>query len=172
MSCEICDYVSGKIKTKKLYEDADIMAVFNPKPSVFGHAIIFPKKHLTIMPQIPEEIVKRMFLVSQQLSGIIFEALGAEGTNIIISEGVAAGQKHAHTVIHVIPRKQNDGLNFDWPQKQIPEESMNKIYELLRVPQEMKVEKPSESPKEEQTLKKEPINKVKDYLLRQLRRIP
>ena len=172
MTCEICDYVSGKIKTKKLYEDEDILAVFSPKPAVLGHAIIFPKKHFTILQQVPENTVKKMFSVSQQLAGIIFEAVGAEGTNMMINEGVAAGQKHAHMLLHVIPRKQGDGLSFEWPQKQVPEDSMAKIQELLKVPSEMKVEKAPEAPKEQEALKTETATNVKDYLLKQLRRIP
>jgi len=173
MTCEICDIVDGKTKAKKLYEDEDILAVFSPEPAVFGHAIIFPKRHFAILPQIPEDVVKRMFLVSQQLAGIIFEAVGAEGTNVMINEGVAAGQKHAHAMIHVIPRKKDDGLSFEWGQKHIPEDSMAKIQELLKVPQETKVETPSEAPKEQEALKKEGVKeKVKDYLLKQLRRIP
>ena len=173
MNCEICDYVAGRVKARKLYEDAEVMAIFNPKPAVFGHAIVFPKKHLTILQQIPEETAKKMFLVSQQLAGIIFESLGAEGTNIMLNEGVPAGQKHAHAVIHVIPRKKDDGLSFEWAQKQIPEDSMAKIYELLKVPQEMKVEKPAERPKEPEGLKKEgALGKAREYLLKHLRRIP
>ena len=79
MTCQICDIIGGKIKAKKLYEDDDLLAVLNPKPSVFGHALVFPKKHLTIIQQVPEEIVKKMFFIAQQLSGIIFDAVGAEG---------------------------------------------------------------------------------------------
>lgn len=172
MTCEICDYVNRKIKTKKLYEDEDILAVFNPRPAVLGHAIIFPKKHHTILQQIPENVVKKMFSVSQQLAGIIFDAVGAEGTNIMINEGVAAGQKHAHMMLHIIPRKQGDGMTFEWPQKQIPEDSMAKIHELLKVPSETKVEKAPEAPKEQEALKKETTTKEKDYLLKWLRRIP
>lgn len=165
MSCEICDYISGKIKTKKLYEDADILAVFNPKPAAFGHAIIIPKKHFTLLPQVPDETIKRMFVVAQQIAGIIFEAVGAEGTNIMISEGVAAGQKHAHTMIHVIPRKKDDGMGFEWPQKQVPEDSMGKIHELLKIP-EKAAEMPAEAEKIEKPKKEEAKNRVKDYLLR------
>jgi len=173
MSCEICDLISGKTRARKLYEDEDVIAFLSPKPAAFGHAIVMPKKHLAILPQIPEEALEKMFFVSQQLAGIIFEAVGAEGTNIMINEGVAAGQKHAHSIIHVIPRKKNDGLSFEWGQKQIPEDSMAKIQELLKVPQEMKVENAPERPKEEESLKKEaPKTEAKDYLLRHLRRIP
>ena len=171
MTCVICDYVSGKIRTKKLYEDEDILAVFNPKPAVFGHAIIFPKKHLTILQQIPENVVKKIFSVAQQLAGIIFEAVGAEGTNIMINEGVAAGQKHAHMMLHIIPRKQGDGLSFEWPQKQIPEDSMNKIQELLKVPETRKdVAVAAETPKEAKEEK--PKEGIKDYLLKAIRRMP
>ncbi len=169
MSCEICDYVSGKTGTKKLYEDSEILAVLNPRPAAFGHAIIFPKKHITLLLQVPEDVVKRMFVVAQQLAGILFDAAGAEGTNVMISEGPAAGQRHAHAMVHVIPRKSGDGLNFEWPQKQIPEDSMAKIQELLKVPAEQKKEAAAEKPKEEEPKKEAG---VKDYLLNALKRMP
>jgi len=175
MSCEVCDYVSGKIRTKKLYEDSDILAVFSPRPAAFGHAIVMPKKHLTILPQIPDEIIKRMFFVAQQLGSIIFDAVGAEGTNIMINEGVPAGQTHAHAMIHVIPRKKDDGMAFDWPQKQIPEDSMNKIHELLKIP-ESAAEASEIAPEPEK--KEKPKNEgakegVKGYLFKHwTRRIP
>jgi len=173
MSCEICDLINGKIKARKLYEDNEVIAFLAPKPAVLGHSIVLPKQHLAIMPQIPEDVLKKMFFVAQQIAGIIFEAVGAEGTNIMLNEGVAAGQKHAHSMIHVIPRKKNDGLNFEWPQKQVPEDSMAKIQELLKVPSEMKVEKAPEMPAEKEALKKEGAKTgARDYLLRHLRRIP
>jgi len=109
-----------------------------------------------------------MFFVAQQLSGILFDAVGAEGTNVMINEGFVAGQKHAHAMVHVIPRKKDDGLSFEWPQKQIPEESMNKIFELLKVPEgKVDVRKEAEAVKEE----KREI-KAEDFRIRQLRRIP
>jgi len=173
MNCEICDLIEGKTKAKKIYEDEDVIAFLNPKPATFGHSIVLPKKHLTIILQIPDEIIKKMFFVSQQIASIIFEAVGAEGTNIMISEGVAAGQKHAHSIIHIIPRKKNDGLSLEWAQKHIPEDSMAKIHELLKVPQETEVESAPEKPKEKESLKKADIKEgVKDYLLKHLRRIP
>ena len=171
MTCIICDYASGKVKTKKLYEDEDIIAVLNPTPAVFGHSLIFPKKHFTIIQQAPEEIVKKMFHVAQQISGIIFDALGAEGTNVMLNEGFVAGQKHAHVLIHVIPRKKDDGLGFEWPQKQIPEESMNRIYELLKVPEGKTAEKPLKEAEPLKTEEKKDISK-EDFRIKQLRRIP
>lgn len=171
MTCQICDLVSGKKKAKKLYEDEEVLAVLNPTPAVFGHSLVMPKKHFTIMQQIPEEVVKKMFFIAQQISGIIFDAAGAEGTNVMINEGVVAGQKHAHMLIHVLPRKKDDGLNFDWAQKQVPEESMNKILELLKVPEGV----PEEiEVKKEEPLKTEEKKEIRseDYRIKQLRRIP
>jgi len=170
MTCVICDYVSGKAKARKLYEDEDILAVLNPTPAVFGHSLILPKKHFVLMQQAPEETVKRMFFVAQQISGILFEAVGAEGTNLLVNEGFVAGQKHAHSLVHVIPRKKDDGLSFEWPQKQIPEESMNRILELLKVPEAPKETKA----KKEEALKIEEKTELskEDFRLKHLRRIP
>ena len=175
MTCEICDYVKGRVKIKKLYEDEDIIAMFNPKPSVFGHAIVVPKGHFTILPQVPDSIAKKMFFVAQQIAGIIFETVGAEGSNIMVNEGVAAGQTHAHAILHIIPRKPDDGLNFEWPQKQIPEDSMNKIHELLKIPEEAMQEEVEEKKEEPPQIKEETVKKEKpkDYLLEHwTRRIP
>ncbi|MEM4337103.1 MAG: HIT family protein [Candidatus Woesearchaeota archaeon] len=174
MSCKICDYVTGKVKTKKLYEDENILAILNPTPVTFGHSLIFPKNHHILIQQIPEEVFKKMFFIAQQISGIIFEATGAEGSNIVISEGVVAGQKHAHAIIHIIPRKKDDGLNFEWAQKQIPEEYMEKIFGLLKVPQNNENFQEKQKTEEITATKQEEPEKEKkeDYRIRHLRRIP
>ncbi len=173
MTCEICGYASGKSKAKKLYEDDEILAIFHPSPAAFGHAIVMPKEHYTILPQVPDPVIQKMFLISQQIAGIIFESVGAEGTNLMINEGVPAGQKHAHVMVHIIPRKQEDGLSFEWQQKQIPEDSMNKIHELLKIPEEAVAEQPQEKKQEPIVKKEEKKETGKEHLVRHwTRRIP
>ena len=40
------------------------------------------------------------------------EALGADGTNVIINNSPASGQEVPHLHIHVIPRYKDDGISF------------------------------------------------------------
>jgi histidine triad (HIT) family protein len=167
MTCFICSLIEKK--QKKIYEDDEIIAFLNPTPSVHGHTLVAPKKHLQIITQLDDKTVERMFFVSQQISSLLYDAVGAEGTNIIIQNGVVAGQKHAHFLMNIIPRAKDDGLSFEWAQKQIPEDNMNKIQEALQTSEAKKEEKMEEIVEEK---KKEERNEKEDYLIKQLRRLP
>ncbi|MBD3361217.1 HIT domain-containing protein [Candidatus Woesearchaeota archaeon] len=123
MNCEICE----QIKNKKgvLYQDKNITAMLAPKPTAAGHVYIVPKKHVTILEQIPDKIIGEMFAKANKISMACFESLGVQGTNLLIQNGLPAGQHHNHCILHVIPRRENDGLNLAWQPKQINEEEMS-----------------------------------------------
>ncbi len=172
MACEICGLIkTGKLK--KLYEDKNIIAVLNPGPSVNGHIWLMPKNHYTIIEQVPDYIIAHLFNMANKISVSLFEALGAEGTNLIVQNGIAAGQKHSHFMIDLIPRSGNDGLSFEWQPKQLTEEEMSTIE--LRVKEETKNIGAFEEEKPEPVnmdKEKEILSDEENYLVKQLRRIP
>ena len=51
--------------------------------------------------------------------------MGAQGTNIFVSNGVSAGQSVAHFTVNVIPRKEGDNVNLEWKPIQLSEEEMS-----------------------------------------------
>ena len=176
-SCIFCQTVKGKTKLEKIYEDEKIVATLHPTPAAKGHILVFPKKHYQIVEQIPDYEIGEIFKKINKLSVAGFEGVKAVGSNIIVQNGVAAGQKIPHVCINIIPRVENDGLNFQWQPKQLTEEEMSTVE--LKVKEE--TEKIGGFEKEE---KKEPIKleekreKIKEegeeesYLIKQLRRIP
>ena len=126
MGCPVCDFIKSN-KAKKVYEDNDVVAVLNPTPVTLGEVLVIPKKHFTIIEQVPDELTAKLFLVANRVSEALFEGLGLQGTNILLNNGVSAGQKLSHLLIHVIPRRQDDGLNFSWKPKKLNEEQMATI---------------------------------------------
>ena len=62
------------------------------------------------MPQIPEKEIGHMFTVAKHLSQVMLKKLGVEGTNVFVANGLVAGQKAQHFMLHVIPRRDEDGL--------------------------------------------------------------
>jgi len=66
------------------------------------------------------------------MSLLLFNTLGVKGTNIILENGVAAGQEVAHIALHVIARLPDDGLNFEWQPKDVPEEEMSAVEKSLK----------------------------------------
>ncbi len=175
MSCTICDLV--KDKHGMLFEDEHLAIVLAQKPAVPGHVLLVPKQHAAILEQIPDFVIGKLFDKANKVSIAVFETLGAEGTNIIVNNGIAAGQTANHCIVNVLPRRQNDGLDFAWQPKQLSEEEMSTVELTLK--EEAKgigaFEKEKAKPKEIPAKKAEEIKEAKDdinYLLKQLERLP
>jgi len=172
-TCEVCELV--KDKKKLLFEDDKLAITLAPKPAVAGHVWLVPKEHAAILEQVPDFVTGKLFDKANKVSIAVFEALGAEGTNIMVSNGVAAGQSTNHCIVSVLPRRENDGLNLAWQPKQLSEEEMSTIE--LKLKEETKnigafekeKPKPKELPKPEEV--KEAEEEV-NYLLKQLKRMP
>src|SRR3989338_5921481 len=129
--CIFCQIISGKVQSKKVYEDGDAIAILDVNPANPGHMLIMPKEHYSIMPQMPDDEIGHIFMVAKALSNASLRALEVQGSNIIVANGVAAGQRAQHFMAHLIPRKENDNLNFEVPQKNIPEKELENIQEML-----------------------------------------
>lgn len=172
MTCKACDWV--KEKKNSVYEDEKVFALLAPKPAVPGHVIVVPKQHAPILEHVPDFVIAPMFVQANKLSTKAFELLGAEGTNLLINNGVPAGQNTNHAVLHVIPRRQNDGLNLQWTPTKIPDDEMSALEEAIK--NETKgigeFEKEPKKPVELKKPEKIEESEEEDYLLRQLERLP
>lgn len=130
--CVFCQIISGKIPAKEVYSDEHSFAALDINPAAPGHVLLLPKEHYSIMPQVPEHVLQHLFIAAKKISNSLLRALGAEGTNILVANGQAAGQKAQHFMIHIIPRKQKDNLPFTLPQRQISPEELTKMGDVLR----------------------------------------
>ena len=108
--CIFCQIIAGKIPAKKVFEDHKSLVILDINPAAKGHILIIPKEHYAIMPQMPDKDLSHLFLVSKYLSQILLKTLRAGGTTVFIANGLVAGQRAQHFMIHVIPRKEGDRL--------------------------------------------------------------
>ena len=173
-NCEYCQIVTGAVKAKKVYEDDKVLAILSPMPASMGHIIVFPKEHVPILENVKDSIVAHMFIIANKLSIAVFDSIGAHGTNIIIQNGIAAGQKVAHVCMHIIARRENDGLNLMWQPKSLSEEQMSTVELQLKEAANAIGEFEKEEKIPVDLDKKKEIKEIKgdNYLIRQLKRIP
>ena len=148
--CIFCQIVAGKIQARKIYEDDKVLSILDINPANPGHALILTKEHYSIMPQIPDDEISYVFMVVKSLSNTMLRSIEAHGTNIIVANGIAAGQRAQHFMVHLIPRKENDGVNFSLPQKTMQQEEIeavgNKIISSLTgAPQKEEIPKPAKA---------------------------
>jgi histidine triad (HIT) family protein len=183
MACNYCDIISGKRKTALLYQDDKLMAFMAEQPATIGHMIVLPKKHLPIFEASTDEDAEKIFKVANKASIALFEAIKCEGTNILINNGIDAGQEEPHFSINLIARREGDGLSFEWAPKQLSEEEMASVE--IQLKEELSKKEPKAEPAEEKTESKEgkkedktdaeessTMDKEENYLIKQLKRMP
>ena len=158
--CIFCQIVAGKVQSRKVYEDEKVVALLDINPANPGHILLLTKEHYSIMPQVPDEEVAHLFMVAKSLSNSMLRGIDAQGTNIIVANGVAAGQRAQHFMAHIIPRKENDGINFVLPQKTMEQQELeavgNKLIAALGGAEEEKPQFKIPETKKKEEAKKEP----------------
>ena len=128
--CVFCGIAEGKIQSKKIYEDNLLIGTLDINPANKGHVILFPKSHYEILSLMTD--VGHLFNVANKISSAVFEATNAEGTNIFVANGVAAGQKAPHIAVHIIPRFKDDKVKFLWEKADVTEKQMDELAKSLR----------------------------------------
>lgn len=160
-------------KENVVFENDKLLAFLNPTPACIGHVTIVPKKHFPIIENVPDFVVADMFKIANKISSVIFESLGAQGTNIIVNNGVEAGQKKPHVSVDVLPRREKDNLDFQWKPKQLTEEEMSTVE--LKIKEATKNIGDFEKEKAEPVKldkKPEKISGQESLLIKQLERLP
>jgi len=170
--CPYCKIVHSD--TPKLYEDDTCVAVLSPTPCTVGHVVVIPKQHYPIVEMVPDLTMSHLGGVINKISVAVFESLNAAGINIMICNGVSAGQRVAHLGVDIIPRHENDNLDLAWQPKQLSEEELSTVE--LKLKSEAEAVGGFQTEKREQIVMRgepEPIRKkAEDYALKQLNRLP
>ena len=93
------------------------MAFLDISPVNPGHTLVVPKEHYENFLAMPEEILKELIVVIKKVALAVKEATRADGINLGVNNGKAAGQIIFHAHWHVIPRFLNDGYKM-WGSKE------------------------------------------------------
>lgn len=97
------------------FEDADVVAFMDIQPVNSGHVLVVPREHYESLDDIPPKLAMHLYEVATQLAPVVKQVADADGMNIIVNSGVAAGQDVFHYHVHVIPRMHGDGFDVPLP---------------------------------------------------------
>ena len=129
-NCIFCKIIAGEIPSKKIYEDDDVLVILDINPANEGHCLILPKQHFQILPQIPDDLIGKVFNAAKKTSRVLLKGLGVRGTTIFVANGAMAGQKAPHFMAHVVPRKPGDML-FNIPKNAIEKDKLQVLSSQL-----------------------------------------
>ncbi len=97
------------------YEDSDVVAFMDIQPVNAGHVLVVPREHHASLDDIPHAVAMHLFEVAMELAPMVKQVAGADGMNIVVNSGAAAGQDVFHYHVHVIPRRPDDGFDIPLP---------------------------------------------------------
>jgi histidine triad (HIT) family protein len=108
MDCIFCDIIEGKSEAEILYENENIISFLDIRPVNYGHTLVITKKHYDNFQSVPAEELNHLMKGLQFISSAVVSSVNADGFNLIVNSGKAAGQTIFHFHFHIIPRYQND----------------------------------------------------------------
>ena len=111
-NCVFCKIVKEEIKAEKVGESESFIAIRDAHPAVEGHTLIIPKKHFVTLLDIPNKFGNELLEFEKKISGELMSDKKGDGFNLIMNNLEVAGQVVMHAHIHVIPRKEGDGIKF------------------------------------------------------------
>ncbi len=100
--------IAREIPADIIYEDDTVVAFLDIKPVHAGHALVVPKTPFTDIFTSDPKTLSHMMEVATTIGRRLKERLGADGVNLVMNNGAAAGQEVFHAHLHIIPRYEGD----------------------------------------------------------------
>lgn len=152
--CIFCNIIESKIKTHKIFESSNFIAILDIMPSSKGQAIILPKQHVESIIELQDNLAIEMFDIAKKVSNILLKITEAQSISLLID----SKQRISHLALNLIPRYEKDGISFEMrktPAKENELEELSKklskeIYGMLGEQEQEQKEKKDKEKKEEQ----------------------
>ena len=130
-NCVFCKIVKGEVPAYKVYEDEFVLAFLDINPINDGHTLVIPKKHHEDFLHLDEKEIAELMHAVQKVAKAVKKATNADGINIGMNIGKAAGQIIFHAHVHVIPRFENDGYKH-WERKHKDKPNFEEIAKRIK----------------------------------------
>lgn len=116
MDCVFCSILAGELPASLVYQDEIAYAFLDIQPINPGHTLVIPREHAGGLRNLPAETAGHLMRAAQKVAaGLYRSELSPSGVNLLLADGVSAGQDVFHAHLHVIPRHEGDGFGFTYP---------------------------------------------------------
>ena len=106
MDCLFCKIAAGEIPSKKVYEDADMLAFHDINPEAPVHVLVIPKTHIGSMDEVNAENSAVVAKIFEKIPEIAKAAGIVNGYRVISNCGHDAGQSVPHLHFHILGGKE------------------------------------------------------------------
>lgn len=103
MDCVFCDIINGKLPSKIVYHDDQVVAFYDIKPKAKVHILIVPRKHIASVNQAESKdqmLLGNLFLVARNIAKE--HGIAEDGYRLLVNTGSQAGQIVYHLHMHLL----------------------------------------------------------------------
>jgi histidine triad (HIT) family protein len=136
--CIFCKIVAGQLPSARLLETDEAVAFLDVNPVNPGHTLLVPIGHAAQVSDLADGVAAAVGSLLPRLCRAIAAATGAHGLNVIVNNGRAAGQTIDHCHWHIIPRFDDDTVNWPWPHGQYAGDELGQM--RFRIERELNLE--------------------------------
>ena len=131
-ACLFCRVVGGQSPAAVVLEDELTVAFLDHRPLFPGHCLVVPKAHHETLGSLPPALVGPLFESVRLVARAVEHGMRADGSFVALNNRVSQSVPHVH--VHVVPRRQKDGLRgFFWPrQKYENEDALARTRDAIR----------------------------------------
>lgn len=110
--CPFCAIAAREAPADIVGDWGNALAIVPLNPVTPGHVLVLPAVHVTSAVENPDVTAMTMRYAAK------YARENAADCNIITSVGAAATQTVRHLHIHVVPRRDGDGLALPWSEEE------------------------------------------------------
>ena len=109
--CIFCKIIKGELPSNTIYEDEIVKVIMSIDPITNGHLLVLPKEHCVNILDVKEDFLTHSLkIIRDTLYPLLKEKLNCEG--LTLAENNFLGQEIRHFHIHLVPRYENDKVDF------------------------------------------------------------
>lgn len=130
--CIFCKIAAAKVPCMKVYEDENSLIFMDIAEDVDGHMVAIPKKHVGNILDCDDDTLKHLIVAVKRVSKRCVECCGYDGVNLLNASDTSAGQSVPHFHIHIIPRKNGDGIDA-WPHFEGAKTKISAVWQKIKL---------------------------------------
>ena len=112
--CIFCAIVAGTAPAERVYEDDSVVVIMDIYPAATGHVLVIPRRHSPDLWHIQPADAAKVMAAWVEVAHMIPRALDPDGINLVHATGRAAWQSVFHFHLHLVPRREGDGMVPPW----------------------------------------------------------
>ncbi len=126
-NCVFCQIASKAIPANVVYEDAAVICVLDISPATSGHTIALTKNHYNSVYEIPQPEYLHLLSISRAVGYALLISQGATNIDMVCTQELRKGNFTPHSIIHLIPRYQEDTVNYVWQPKTMSQDELQSL---------------------------------------------